>query len=68
VAVYVDNESIPARVANGRDHGLQFARVWNAQRHAAAAEQQPGPGDGAHQSGSEPLPEPGDGAEREATS
>jgi len=50
------------------DHGLQFARAWNAQRFAAAQEEQPEPGDGAHQSDSEPLPEPGDGAEREAGS
>jgi hypothetical protein len=46
------------------DHGLQFARAWNAQRLAAAQEQQPEPGDGAHQPGSEL----GDGAEREAGS
>jgi hypothetical protein len=50
------------------DHGLQFARAWNAQRFATALEQQPEPGDGAHQSGPGPLPEPGDGAEREAGS
>jgi Protein of unknown function (DUF4031) len=50
------------------DHGLQFARAWNAQRFATAQKQQPEPGDGAHQIGSGPLPEPGDDAEREAES
>jgi Protein of unknown function (DUF4031) len=49
---------------SAHEHGLQFTRAWNAQRFAAAQEQQPEPGDRAHQPGSKP----GDGAEREAGS
>jgi uncharacterized protein DUF4031 len=50
------------------EHALKFTQAWNAQRFAAAQQEQPEPGPGGQQSGFEPLPEPGDGAEREATS
>jgi uncharacterized protein DUF4031 len=49
------------------DHGLQFARAWNAQRFAAA-QQQPDPGDRAHEADPGPLPQLESGAQLEARS
>jgi Protein of unknown function (DUF4031) len=51
------------------DHGLQFARAWNAQRSAEAEEElQPDPGDGVREPDPEPLPELEDDAQPEAGS